>query len=106
MSNERKPLLSDEAMSGVVTFPGGAKRYEHEMDGDEVRDFYERLITEGRLRVVEEVDLDAGRGHSFIRGIYRPCTVCKTKVYNGDVYCPGCGNPIKRSCSFNENFIK
>ncbi len=88
MNNERKPLLSDEAMSGVVTFPGGAKRYEHEMAGDEVRDYYERLITEGKLRVVEH----ASPVHK-LSGLL--CSICGIS-WQDDQYCRGCGNKIKR----------
>jgi hypothetical protein len=91
MSTKRNPLLSDEECHTFAMESIGP------IDAAEmVRDHYEHLIDDDKLRVVEEVDLDAGRGHSFIRGIYRPCIMCKTKVYNGDVYCSGCGNKIKR----------
>lgn len=52
----RPPLLSDEQLSGVVTFPGGGKRYEHEMAGDEVRDFYERARAKDAWLIQRLVD--------------------------------------------------
>jgi hypothetical protein len=52
----RPPLLSDEQLSGVVTFPGGGKRYEHEMAGDEVRDFYERARAKDAELIQQLVD--------------------------------------------------
>lgn len=38
---KRDILLTDEPISGVVTYPSGAKRYETEMGPDEVRNIYE-----------------------------------------------------------------
>jgi hypothetical protein len=44
MNNERKPLLSDDVLSGIEIMDNAAWL---------VRERYERLITEGKLRVVE-----------------------------------------------------
>ena len=59
-----------------------------------VRDFYERLIDEGRLRVVEEVD-----SIPIILGVTMSakCSGCGLRplMFNF-AYCPGCGNEIKR----------
>ena len=62
--------------------------------GESVRDFYEHLITSGKLRVVEEAEYDNKPG------LRRNCSKCDhlslssdAKYYN---FCPGCGNPIKR----------
>ena len=60
----RPPLLSDEQLSGVVTFPGGGKRYEHEMAGDEVRDFYERARAKDAeliQRLIDAIHYDGSR---------------------------------------------
>lgn len=56
--------------------------------GEHVRAFYENLIHEGRLRVVEEVEL------------VPPIWNCSGKGCGWDgaqpgPYCPGCGNKIK-----------
>lgn len=66
MSSERKPLLSDDAMYFGVpmdqarpdgTYVPGITRFPL-LSAGKVRDFYENLITTGKLRVVEEVDYD------------------------------------------------
>lgn len=58
-----------------------------------MRHEYERLIDEGRLRVVEEVELDAS-----IRG-FLMCPSCgrdmRESEWDGWEFCP-CGNKIKR----------
>jgi hypothetical protein len=80
MSNERKPLLSDDVMAEIglnVRDDDGAS-----VTGNAVRDFYEQLITDGKLRVVE----DAGDG--------KYCKVCDDKMDRSKPFCSGCGNPI------------
>jgi hypothetical protein len=58
--------------------------------GRNVRRLYEDLITDGKLRVVEEVELDES---SY-------CLRCGYDVTDRSEevppYCHGCGNPIKR----------
>lgn len=92
MSNH-KPLLTDNVIYGRRNKSG--RRVP--MAGFEVRDYYESLIAQGRLRVVEEVSLDE----------HHHCNRCRTSnAYedhmsgtmedNLNDYCRGCGNPIKR----------
>ena len=101
MDTERKPLLSnqqvideEEAWNGSID--GGAQgKLAATHTARWVRDTYEHMITEGKLRVVEEVE-----GDISIPGFVE----CKCKrvdvrrdtweLYN---YCPGCGNKIKRA---------
>lgn len=97
MSNEREPLLNDEfasergrqyddftdalpAMTKEIHFLGGL------LQG---REFYENLITSGKLRVVEEVEWDRKKPGCAKCG--HPWSVLLTI----STYCPGCGNPIK-----------
>lgn len=88
MSETRPPLLSDYDL-------------EHEdghgnplMGSWDVRDHYERLIDEGKLRAVEEVEDIGGYFDDFI------CSKCGYGKERGyvcsPVFCPGCGNPVKR----------
>jgi hypothetical protein len=102
MSNEWKPLLSDEAMAKIglnVCEDDGAH-----ITGNAVRDFYEQLITDRKLRVVEEVELvlhydpckeetSPNRTPSLVT-----CSGCHTPMYYLPyAYCPGCGNKIKNA---------
>ena len=86
MNNERKPILSDAQMEEIG--------YNVESDdsayntGDAVRSYYERLITEGKLRVVEH----ASPVHK-LSGLL--CSICSIS-WQDDQYCRGCGNKIKR----------
>lgn len=63
--------------------------------GRNVRRFYENLITDGKLRVVEEVE-----SVPTIQGVTMSakCSGCGLKplMFNF-AYCPGCGNKIKRT---------
>ena len=79
MNNERKPLLSDDVLSGIEIMDNAAWL---------VRERYERLITEGKLRVVEH----ASRVHK-LSGLL--CSICSIS-WQDDQYCRGCGNKIKR----------
>jgi hypothetical protein len=56
------------------------------------RDYYENLITTGRLRVVEEVVI------RFDDDLvpWDNCPQCSKECYDGDNFCRGCGNKIKR----------
>ena len=102
MSNERKPLLSDEEIIDETWVPDmsnwePAGAYEAGMHW--ARRYYEDLITTGKLRVVEEVK----SYHEILFG----CPSCKSVwdkqprwSQNGKIrtmhYCPGCGNKIRR----------
>jgi hypothetical protein len=79
MNNERKPLLSDDVLSGIDIMDNAAWL---------VRERYERLITEGKLRVVEH----ASPVHK-LSGLL--CSICGIS-WQDDQYCRGCGNKIKR----------
>ena len=79
MNNERKPLLSDDVLSGIDIMDNAAWL---------VREQYERLITEGKLRVVEH----ASPVHK-LSGLL--CSICGIS-WQDDQYCRGCGNKIKR----------
>jgi hypothetical protein len=79
MNNERKPLLSDDVLSGIDIMDNAAWL---------VRERYERLITEGKLRVVEH----ASPVHK-LSGLL--CSICSIS-WQDDQYCRGCGNKIKR----------
>jgi hypothetical protein len=76
MNNERKPFLSDDEANC------------DDGHGLFVRDYYERLITEGKLRVVEH----ASPVHK-LSGLL--CSICSIS-WQDDQYCRGCGNKIKR----------
>lgn len=93
MSSERKPLLSDADVSKMsVTENGFAGENKYRM-GRRIRDFYEDLITTGKLRVVQDVELD-----DSIRG-FLMCPSCKRDMrsdeWSGWEFCP-CGNKIRR----------
>jgi hypothetical protein len=79
MNNERKPLLSDDVLSGIEIMDNAAWL---------VRERYERLITEGKLRVVEH----ASPVHK-LSGLL--CSICGIS-WQDDQYCRGCGNKTKR----------
>jgi hypothetical protein len=54
MTSKRKPLLEDKKIMG---YPYGRSRLaDYPMSAIDVRNFYEDLIEEGKLRVVEEVE--------------------------------------------------
>ena len=87
MNNERKPLLSDKA-AGDIAWDAYKVSSSPELGGIAVRNYYERLITEGKLRVVEH----ASRVHK-LSGLL--CSICSIS-WQDDQYCRGCGNKIKR----------
>lgn len=89
MSNERKPLLSD-GDAGNIAWDAYKVSSSPELGGIAVRDHYERLITDGKLRVVEEVEDIGGRYDGYI------CSGCSNESVEWFNYCPGCGNKIKR----------
>jgi len=92
MSTERKPLLTGLDWYACVNNPDDPREVR---TAEAIVDFYENLITTGKLRVVEEVTLVDGC-----------CPVCDTfmamplDVVGNDLtppYCSGCGNKIKRA---------
>jgi hypothetical protein len=90
MSNERKPLLSDEWIN-THELPRqlyGEERVAMEVGMRLMRAEYERLITEGKLRVVEEV-------HAVHKLSGLICSNCSITWHN-DSCCRGCGNKIKQ----------
>jgi len=96
MSNsKRKPLLSND---GILDIVGRGKHLGADVDratgGLVIRDHYERLIDEGKLRVVEEVAIsEEGLMHGRCVG----CKYTHQMAFLSDCsYCPGCGQPIKR----------
>jgi len=96
MSNERKPLLSDEEIIDETWVPDmsswePAGAYEAGMHW--ARRYYEDLITTGKLRVVEEVDVVLMDGSS----IMGHCNGCGIATLKQHAYCPGCGNKIKQT---------
>ncbi len=100
MSDERTPLLSDEqvfALNMRSSIEGGVNLGE-DAPAYKVRDFYENLITTGKLRVVD---------CTYAEKTYGPVTYsiwncskhgelhrCKGEA--DSAVCLGCGNPIKR----------
>lgn len=112
MSKKREPMLSDEyrqlmensCLDGPST--EGLDAQSRHASGSELfrtgfnraRSAYERLIDEGKLRVVEEVGLDhrhncksCGRSNA-----YEDC-MSGTMEDNLNNYCSGCGAKIKRT---------
>lgn len=71
--------MSDDVLSGIEIMDNAAWL---------VRERYERLITEGKLRVVEH----ASPVHK-LSGLL--CSICSIS-WQDDQYCRGCGNKIKR----------
>ncbi len=91
MSNERKPMLSDEEIIDETWVPDmsswePAGAYEAGMHW--TRRYYEDLITTGKLRVVEEVEQ--------VPPIWG-CSACGWDGAQPGPYCPGCGNKIKQT---------
>jgi hypothetical protein len=85
MNNERKPFLSDDEANC------------DDGHGMFVRDYYERLITEGKLRVVEEVTVDDdGNCSGCGRWVGYPND--PLAAWSGELpkHCKNCGQPIKR----------
>ena len=61
------------------------------------RDYYERLIDEGKLRVVEEV---VAKGQNNVVGLMVTdwwCSGCSRRLQRSDNFCPGCGGRIKKT---------
>jgi hypothetical protein len=96
MKDERKPLLSDEHRDSQTPYKrniacGDAWKWGF----DHCRREYEDLITNGKLRVVEDV------APSFIHGEIK-CSKCEGRLGNtyADAlpnYCHRCGNKINRA---------
>ncbi len=98
--SKRKPLLSDDECYTFAMESIGPR------DAAEmVRDHYEHLITEGKLRVMEEVD-NFMSPYPIAKEVFG-CSNCQTVFdrhtkhsKHGRIrvikFCPGCGNKIKR----------
>lgn len=85
MSNEREPLTDADVELFIDEWCNGGKHAAHA-----IRDYYESLITSGKLRVVEEVEWDRKKPG---------CAKCGhpwSMLLTISACCPGCGNPIKR----------
>ncbi len=101
MSDERKPLLSDVDLAYIAYDgkPEAGSVMPVEKAVTIVRDYYESLISEGKLRVVEEVELVWRVNERNIGCHY--CSFCDrphpmTIGLKEGNYCPGCGNKIKQ----------
>lgn len=85
-TKKREPMLSDRAVRDLASSDRGIRL---------ARDFYEDLITKGKLRVVEEVEIiRADNG-------WDACSKCGEQPNAHSpvaswTFCPGCGQPIKR----------
>ena len=96
---KREPLLSDDAMGamrGEYAYLFSGHKHDKEawtIGALEVRKHYERLIDEGTLRVVVEIEVEwPGSGVTSC-----PVQGCgKTIISPEDNFCPGCGGKIKR----------
>lgn len=92
MSNERKPMLSDDRICDMTweyeqkDSDDPAALYERGLN--DARRHYENLITTGKLRVVEEVEQ--------VPPIWG-CSACGWDGAQPGPYCPGCGNKIKQT---------
>lgn len=87
-TTERVPMLSDEQLKFFTA--------------KDVRDYYEHLITTGKLRVVEEVaaveDTEAMRGNDLDTETCQGCgAIWSMRSYPfAATSCPVCSNTIKR----------
>lgn len=88
-----KPMLSDEQCAEICL--------EYSYDGylacDRVRDFYENLIHEGRLMVVEEVELTPNSYDCYLTcsGCHEGVPYYLAEEFADCKYCPNCGSIIK-----------
>lgn len=90
---KREPLLSDHNRDSSVPYAHDAYSDAWKWWFDYCRAYYERLIDEGRLKVVQEVEYIDATSALF------KCSGCDILELNSrplDKFCPGCGNPIKR----------
>jgi hypothetical protein len=108
MSNKREPLLSDEAVIDQTWVPelDGKNPYlAYEAGINSAKRYYERLITEGKLRVVDEVD-NFMLPYPIAKEVFG-CSNCQTVFdrrtthsKHGRIkvikFCPGCGNSITK----------
>jgi hypothetical protein len=96
MSNERKPLLSDKS-AGDIAWDAYKVSSSPELGGIAVRDHYERLITEGKLRAVAEVTVDDD-GNCSGCGKWVGYPNDPLAAWSGELpkHCKNCGQPIKR----------
>lgn len=137
--SERKPMLSHEQMLEMAKESHFEPRYYEVGElpfAISIRDHYERLITTGKLRVVEEVDLWhpsvpeeqwrqwlTGNDPEFTMLVTKCCgrnpwtppwLLSKAFIDSDGVFnrtpsgyvCPGCGNTITRSLTLDESSTK
>jgi hypothetical protein len=90
MSDERKPLLSEDERWGLCSDSTDLFAI------DRTIAYFQRLIDEGKLRVVEEVEVV--RKYIDSGGSYEECSGCGyiDLFHVHMIYCPGCGNKIKQ----------
>jgi len=86
-----KPMLSnDECFAMAFLYPPDARE---EFIAMEVRDFYENLIHEGRLKVVEECRVKIDTSPGEWNGMHLLGCNGRGPVTD-EVFCPYCGNRI------------
>jgi hypothetical protein len=102
MNNERKPLLTHKGIEDVISEAGDVFDWSNDgqwqlVGGTAVRDHYERLITEGKLRAVEEVTVDDD-GNCSGCGKWVGYPNDPLAAWSGELpkHCKNCGQPIKR----------
>lgn len=95
MSMKREPLLSERAIYELPECTDPADTFLS--GGMAVREFYEDLITTGKLRLVEEVRAMPHTASGYEAHEASPsCSGCSRMLNWDHLYCPGCGNKIKR----------
>ena len=92
----RPPLLSERLLSIIASLEGNVAEWviDDLLAIHDELEIYEDLITDGKLRVVEEVELDES-GHCLRCG-YDVTDRSEPRSPEVPPYCHGCGNKIKR----------
>jgi len=103
MVEERKPLLSIEPDIDELIKDLSWQESRAELAANAVNDWYQTMISEGKLRVVEAVEL---RPNNYDANLdcsscgWSVCYIHIEAITNEDEApfncCPGCGNPIKK----------
>lgn len=99
--SDRKPLLSDSKAQAILRDHNMDFRFSYRLVTQHVRDFYEHLITSGKLRVVEEEEEVEFASNDY--DCLLACTGCNWKIgwhIMEDIepmkFCPGCRRKIKQ----------